>query len=245
MTYKKILGVFILIALVSPTIISAKNEDAGSNKRVGYCERISSIQTGINKNTGNHGQKLAQKRQEINNRLNEKRTELEKKRDQRRDKWDVNREEHFTKLQERAQNDEQKQAVSNFVNKVQSAISVRRGLIEKAISDYHDALDDLKESREATIDSLTDNYEQGVRAIIEIAKNDCENGTDPQIVGKNLRTELKTIKNAFISSKKGLGNDREKIQEIIEIKKEAIQEAVNEFKTEVQSALAELKEALE
>lgn len=244
MKYKKILVSFLLVAIVFPSFAIAKSENAEENKGKGFCERISSLSENINKRIGNNGHNLYQKRIEINDQFKEKRREYLENKEQRREKWDINREEHFSKLKEKAGTNEQKEAINRIMETLQIAISARREAIDMAINKYRQELDKLKEDRKVSVDNLIKNYKANIQLVFEKAQADCENGADPKTVNERIRTELKDLKDSFIKEKKGLSDIKGALRELVSVKKKAMETAISEFKITAQITIADLKNVI-
>jgi len=232
------------ILILAPVLILAQGKGQGSeNKKGGSCNLISQMQSRImekmNKGKGN----LNGKHEEVKNRLQERKQEREMKLEQKREKWDENREDHFTKLQERAGTDEQKQAVTKFVETITTAVSTRRDAFDQAIGDFQEGLDGIQGSRADILETAMESYEQGIGQAFEKAEQDCEDEVDIKTVRNNLRDDLKDIRDQYREDVQQFQGHGEDIQALVEIKKESMNDAKDEFKEILEEALGVLKTA--
>lgn len=239
-------GVIAAIILVPVLILAqprgGKPEDAGEGGK-GFCARISGISSKIDQRMANRDAKLEQKREQISNRIEIRRQERNAKLEQKRAKWDVNRVEHFAKLEEKAQTDEQKQAVITFTKAVSEAIAVRRAAIDTAIQEFREGVTEAKASRKASTDELVSDFRDAIKAAVEKAEADCESGIDPKTVRENLRNDLKEARENFVSAKQGIEKLGTQMALLITTKKEAIKKAIEDFKEALEQAKDDLKAA--
>lgn len=250
MNCKKILAIFLLTAFLIPSLTIAKSEDAGKkggdgDMDSGYCKGLGNMLSKIDQrmNNGNNG--IEKKREEVNNRIREQREEREQKREEKREKWDLNREEHFNLILERAITEEQKEAVSEIIERIREAIQNKRIALDNVMSDFHGAMDELKNNRNQNANRVMNNYRNEIKLVFELSENECNNGVDPKTVRENLRNRLRDAKNNFNNSKPVVEDAKEKLNEIINIKQEAIKNVLDIFKAEIGEILSGLKTVIE
>lgn len=246
MSSKKLLaigmGAAITIAILVPVLIVAQNNEV-TEKAKGFCTIISGLYSKIDQRFSNAQSKLEAKREEISNRIEKRRERRDAKLEEKRARWDVNREEHFTKMEERAQTDEQKQAVVVFHRAVTEAIKARRAAIDGAIQNFRDGVDNVKLLRKSTIDEIVNNFREDVRAAFDKAESDCGSGVSPGTVRQNLHSDLKTAKEKFVNDRQSIEKLSTDMEPLIEAKREAIKKAIEDFKAVIEQARADFKAA--
>lgn len=249
MTCKKILTVGLEVAIITtilaPILVLAQADDAGGppTGAKGICARLSTIIERTGQRITERDSKLETKRAEISNKIETRRSERDSKLEMRREKWDTNRAEHFAKLEERAQTDEQKQAVLSFTEAVTAAIAERRAAISNAIQDFRDGVNEATASRKESVDELVRSYRDSIQSTFAKAESDCEGGVDPKTVREDLRTTQKAIRAEFISDKQEIEKIKVSMESLITAKREAIKTAIEDFKAEVEEARDRFKAA--
>lgn len=244
--YKKIfingLGTVMIISILAPLLISAQNDNAEEKAR-GYCGRLSEISSKIDQRIANRDAKLEEKRARIADIIKTRQTKRDVKIAEKRAKWDANRAEHFAKLEEKAGNDEQKQAALDFKEAMSEAISIRRAAINQAIQDFRQGTKEAIASRKASADSAVLALRTSIKSAFEKAESDCDTGIEARTVRENLRADLKTAKEQFTIAKQGIDKLGVQKEILIDQKKEAINKAIDDFKTAVETAKADFKAA--
>lgn len=223
------IAVFIVL---SPLAVLAKNSacDAISNIYTKIEERITAREAQVKEIQTNIGAKYTEKIQNRETAIKE-----------RRDKWDENRGEHFTKLGEKAQTDEQKQAVAAFVKTVTIAVKDRRAAFDKAILDFQKGVGVLYKSRTTVLAGAIATYKTDVKSAFDKASQDCGSDVAIKTVRSNLRNDLKDVRDQYREDVKSFGGQGTEIQKLVEAKKQAMNKAKDDFKTILEQALATLK----
>lgn len=239
--YNKIIISLIVFSFVlSPILIFAQGK--GSGKGSGNaCEAITKIQNRITEGLTKREGQLNNKEESIGNKYQERKQEREMALEQRREKWDENREEHFAKLTGKAVNDEQKQAVLEFVEVITNAVKDRREAFDQAILGFQEGLNDIHQGRSSSLAEVVASYKEAVNQAFEQAEQSCGDGTDIKTARNNLRDALKNVRDQYREDVRGFQSHGEDIQELIEIKKEAMNNAKDEFKEILDQSLENLK----
>lgn len=172
----------------------------------------------------------------------------EKKQDEKlsgiRLKQDDTRDARYTKLDERAETDAQKQAVANFKAAMASAIEVRRAAVDKAITDFRAGLKSAIDSRKSSTDGIIAVFKSSVTAALDKAKADCTGGTDVKTVRQTLKADLKTAREKFVSDRKAIDKLKVSAEQLLVTRKTAFEKAMADFKVAAEKARADLKAAL-
>lgn len=242
MNYKKLVVILfsslVLAIIMIPILTEGKNE---GSKGKGFCDHISSVISKIDQRIDHYTNKLTEKRTQNQNRVSERRQERSNRSEEKREKWDTNRAEHFEKLEERAQTNEQKQATLEFRKTITQAISNRRAKIDSAIQNFRNGVKNLKTSRKDSIDDLILDYKNDIKKVLNEAETICQAGAEPSIVNKDLRDQLKQIKDDFITTRQNIERMKSETELLIIVKKEATKQAINEFKLIMNQAVEDLK----
>ena len=242
MSYKKLIiilfSLLVVFVITGPILTEGKNE---GNEDRGFCARISSVVSKIDQRIDHYTNRLTERRTQNQNRVEERRQERSNRFKEKREKWDTNRAEHFERLEERAQTNEQKQAMLEFKQTITQAISNRRATINVAIENFRNRVSDIKTSRKFSIDSLILDYKNDIKTALAQAETACQGGTEPGTVNKDLRDQLRQIKEDFVAERQSIERIKNETQLLIVIKKEAIKQAIDGFKLTMNQAVEDLK----
>ncbi len=245
-TFKKILKTGLLgltiTGILVPLWIFAQNAN-DNQKAKGFCNIISNLASKYDQRITDRETKLEQKRNEITNRITNRWAERDTKLAEKRAKWDTNREEHFEKLEEKAGTDEQKQTLLVFKQAVTTAIASRRAVIDKAIEDFRQGVEQAKIDRKSAADALRNTFRNTIRAAFQKAETDCEAGVDPGTIRTNFQAEVKAAKEKFESDRQEMEKLQVGMKALIETRKEAIEKAITDFKAAMETAKNNFKTA--
>jgi hypothetical protein len=222
---KVIVGLAVASLVLSPLLILAQSDR--------ICERITKIRERVEQRIGQKENQLSAKQSDIESEYTERNQERETALEQRREKWDQNREEHFLMLEEKAQTDEQKQAVTDFVQTITAAVEKRREAFDQAILDFQEGVGSIRQSRLGVLTNAISDYKEGVGQAFGQAEQECNAG--------NLRQDLKDIRDQYRGDIKQFEGTGWQIQDLVEAKKEAMNEAKDAFKAKLDQALQDLK----
>lgn len=246
LNYKKIfaagLGGVVIISILAPVLILAQTEDVGRRAK-GFCALLSTISSKIDQKLIDSTSKLETKRTEISNKISSYQSERDAKLAEKHAKWKDNRAEHFTKLEARAETDEQKQAVTMFTEAVNAAIAVRQEALRTAIQDFRDGINEVIVSRKSSVRAIVDALRNSIKSAIKKAESDCGSDVDQRTVMETLRAELKAARENFVSARKEIPKLATSKELLVTTRKEAIKEANEVFKAAVEQERANLKAA--
>lgn len=256
--YKKIAGSFIVIAFVlsvlAPVFVFGQGPETTStvptrvikkDKDTGFCERLDYFGLKVDQRLGDNRTRLGERISEQKERLEEKRDNRQDKVAEHRERWDQNRENHFTKLEEIAITDEQKQALLKFKEDVQSAISARRTAFDEAKEAFRSGVEDAVIARKSAIEAATSALAEATKAVAEKAKAACEAGRDAISIRQILRANLKAAQDQFQADRKAIDKTGETVKALNAVRKEAIKKDIGDFKTALEAAKTEFKAAFE
>lgn len=248
-----VLGVVMFsgFALAEPGNVktSVENKNKGQEKReqirtelqAKFCEKISESSS---KFTARFDEKTEKVRTRVDARLgnwDEKRSERDAKLAEIRTMRDENFEEHFKKLEERAQIEEQKKAVTDFETTVRKAVEVRRSAIDTAIKAFRTAADNLIGNRKNGLSDAAKTYQASVEAAFAKAKSDCSGEKDPKTVRSELHASIQAARTKFNSDRQGVDKVGSQMQSLINTRQQAMEKAKADFKAAMEKARTELK----
>ncbi len=228
------------LSFLSPSLSFAQT---GKGNESFFCKRLPEIKTKME-------QKMAEAEAKIQERQEKRISFIENKRNERnniiqkhRARWDANRQEHYAKLEERAKNETQKQAVVEFQRAVERAVNTRRTAIDTANSEFQAIVDRAIADRKIAIERARRTFKDAVSGAFEKAELECAMGIDPKTVRQNLHANLKTAQEKFKSDLETIGKIGEIVKSAAETRKQAIERAIQDFKTAIEEAKENLKSA--
>lgn len=228
-----------LSALTNSRLRQGSQQDSGVINN--FCERLTTLAGNLDQRIAEQQAKIATKRAEIAAKFNGHRQAQNTKLTQKRTEWNVNRQAHFAKLEEKAQNDVQKQAVVDFVAAVEAALVVRRAAVDKAITDFRQAVDQIRTARQTAVDTAINTFKEAKRVAFAKVEADCVAGVNPKTSRETLRTSLKAARDKFASDRQALEKRKDQMEPLLTARREAIKEAIAEFKTALDEAKTKLK----
>ncbi len=238
------------IAVLAFTVISAQAYSVFAQDNQAVDKPQGSFCVNVETTTGKISQKILDKEAKINeiktarlDKLAQKQAERDTKLEETRAKWDANRQTLYTKLEEKAKTDDQKQAVANYKATVESAVTARRALVDDAISTFRSDVKQAIEDKTAVNTDAIEAFKNAVDSAITKAKSDCAGGVLPQTVRQELTSAIKAARETLKSEVQAKGELGKAIQALIETKKQAVEKAVSDFKATEESARQELKQA--
>ncbi len=253
-------GIAMIVGLIIPSFGSAQikpqirekirqaatstKSDLSAKAGVAFCDRFLETAGKIDQKVKERESKLETKRTERLNILTTRKNERDAKLDENRVKRDANFAEHFAKLEARAQNDAQKQAVATFKAAMENALNARRIAVDAAIKTFRDGVQSAIDSRKATIDAAIVTFKAAEQAAIEKAKADCVVGVAPETIKQTLQASLKTARENLVKARQEVDKKQDVMKPLIETKKQAMEKAQADFKAAVEKAKNDLKAAL-
>jgi len=242
MNSKKLSILAFLVLTLIPILIFAKNATTTAGNVL--CNKIVEIFPKITERFTTREAKIIEKKTEISQKIQERWTEQDFKLAEKRTKWDENRNEHFAKLQEKAQTDVQKQAVLTFIQAVNEAVVARRLAIDTAITNFRQAMEQTRISRQTAIGAAKNTLRNSVSTILDKEKNECVSDTNAVAIRQNLKNELVAAKEKYQSDYQEIEKISTTIDQLITIRKAAIEKAIQDFKVAVEKARNDFKIAV-
>lgn len=246
--YRKIfvasLGTIAIISILSPSLILAQNDNAENNKANGLCKGLSAVASKIDQRIIDRKAKIEAKQEEIAKKIEEGQNRRNAKLEAVRMKWDTNRAEHFAKLEEKAQNDEQKQAVIAFTKAVTTAISARRTIIDRTIHNFRQGVKQMINARKSLTDTAVGTFRDSIKSAFERAQSDCENGIGAKTIQDNLRADIAKSREKFINDHQEITRFNIQTEMLTITKRITIKNAIESFKSAIEQARVDYKTSL-
>ena len=255
-----ILGIAMIMGLIIPSsgsaqirpqikerakqIATSTKGDLSVKAEAAFCNRFLKTTGKIDQKVKERESKLETKRTERLNVLTNRKNERNVKLSENRMKRDINFSEHFAKLEARAQNDAQKQAVAIFKTAMESALNARRTAVDVAIKTFRDGVQGAVDSRKAGVDVAITSFKSAEQAAIEKAKTDCVAGVAPKDIKQTLQASLKMARENLVKARQEIDKKQDVMKPLIETKKQAMEKAQADFKAAVEKAKNDLKAAL-
>jgi len=196
MNINKIVAAFTIGVFAVPLFASAQlNTNATANGQA--CARIENAKEATITRMQERLTTLENRRAQTKNAIQTRRTEHKSRLTELRNTWDENRDQIYQKLQERAQTESQTQAVANFQETIETAVTVRRTAIDQAIETYWAGVDSLYATRVESTDDITKTYQSAVQTAFANALEACGNDESAVQIRATLTSALRTARQNF------------------------------------------------
>jgi len=183
----------------------------------------------VDQNLVRNQERIMNKQEERLQNMEEKRLQREQKLVDFREKWEQNRERQYEKLQEIAQTDTQKQAVLEFKQTTETALTARKIAVDAAISAFRSGLDQLINNRNT------------YQVAVQKAKEDCAAEVDANQVRTTFMATLRAGRDKYNSDRQGI--EKISTKALVETRQAAFKKALDDFKTAMQTAREKLRTA--
>lgn len=179
--------------------------------------------------------------EELENERNGRDAKLE----EARSEADQLRSEGYAKLMDRADGDNEKDAVEDYQKRVEEAVDDRRDAIDRAIVEFRTGTDALIVKRKGAMQSARDTFKASFTAAVAKVETDCTNGVATATILSNFKASLENAQAKLASDKKAAESMQGEMKKLAETRKTSVAAAVKTFQAELAAANAELKQAFE
>ena len=253
------LAILLVFSFMFPILSIAKNDNPGTgNQNQGningsvnanknteiqraFCLRIENWIEKVDQNLVRNQERIMNKQEERLQNMEEKRLQREQKLVDFREKWEQNRERQYEKLQEIAQTDAQKQAVLEFKQTTETALTARKIAVDAAISAFRSGLDQLINNRKTTVENAKNTYRNTYQVAVQKAKEDCAAEVDANQVRTTFMATLRAGRDKYNSDRQGI--EKISTKALVETRQAAFKKALDDFKTAMQTAREKLRTA--
>lgn len=196
-------------------------------------EKILTITEGKYSNAGLH-------RNQVQERVTNHQAEIDIKIEANRQDTLEKRQALYTKLLEKTETDAEKQAVEDFKQTFEQAVTTRQTIVNTAIETFRANVSSEIDASSQGIDEASQSFKTAVESAVAQAKIDCENGEDVSSIRQSLKT---TIENARETFRKTLSDSkvRPDVSTYRQQEKASIEAAHKEFRDTMHQAKETLK----
>lgn len=238
-TQKVTVAFFATLLALSPLVGFAQESDRGGER---FCSNLDAIEEQLKDRLSDRTDVARDKHQTQVDRYTDKKDERIQQLKDRRDQKDVTWSERIAALRDKAETDEQTQAIDDFVDTVEALIETRRDAVDAAIDAFEEDAKALRDERSTVFTGMVDTYKAEVEAAFDEAQALCDGGDDPADVRAELRSDLEAIRAAFKTDREQY-NFREQFRELREVRIAATGAAREIFRTGFQAAKEILRAA--
>ncbi|HBO16491.1 MAG: Chromatin assembly factor-1 p180 subunit [Candidatus Moranbacteria bacterium GW2011_GWE2_35_2-] len=219
-------------------------DDRKATSQDRICDRMEELEGKIQTKLKTRSENRQQFRIESEKQLEAKLQEREDELTQRRQVRDQYRSEFYARLQERVNNQQQKDAVSEFKNVVENAVNTRREAVDDALDIFHDGVQQAVDSRKTSIDNLITEYGKNREQLTAEVRKFCETSGDAVKARQTLQNRLQQAREEFKVDQKEVSSVGDTVKELAQIKNEAIRKASEVFMSVLKDAQEKLQTEL-
>jgi hypothetical protein len=161
-----------------------------------------------------------------------------------RAKADATRQAEFTKLQAKAKNSSEQQAVTNYIDAVNNAVSIRRQAYDSARQTFRSSVEAAINARQSIVTQQFDTLQNTVNSAVSIAQASCT--SDPssgQSVHSLFQSTLRNAQATFQSDRKSDATIVSQVKSLAATRNNAFTDADQTFKNTITSARQTLIQA--
>lgn len=162
-----------------------------------------------------------------------------------RSEADQLRGEGYVRLMERADGDNEADAVEAYQNRVEEAVDDRRDAIDRAIAEFRTGADALIVKRKGAMHSARDTFKASFATAVAKVETDCTNGVATATILSNFKANLENAQAKLAIDKKAAESMQGEMKKLADTRKTSVAASVKTFQAELAAANAELKQAFE
>lgn len=251
---KKVFIFFALTILVGGLTVSVALAQNNSAKRANkiedikqkakettFCEKISILENKIGQKTSLNKSQIETKKQERLQKWQTYLDQMDAKMMEIRTRKEANLKVHFDMLEEKAETEEQKNAVAEFEKSLQTALATRNTSIDATLSQFRVEVKKLQTERKTELEKEVSAFLSSQKEAFSKAKLDCASGVDSETVKNDLKKSLTSEKEEFQVVKSNAEKNRMQMQMLIQTRNQAMQEAKDAFRISVETSAKDLK----
>lgn len=224
---------------------SAESVPNREQVRSAICTRVDGLSDKINQNILHKQQNLEILHKDKSKKIQSSFEENTKQITSSRVQWDKNREIHYKKLNEKVQNQNQKNAIEQFKTTIEDAVLKRRSAFDMATQDYRSSIELTLNNKQNGVEAIVDNYKLELTKAKDQANLDCKNNKDESEIRSNFNSSLQASRTTLVSDRSGMDQILLQINTAKQIRADAIQKATQEFQSTLNSAKEILKSSIE
>lgn len=214
------------------------------NKEV-FCSTLSETKEKLNGAVASKEEAVVRYVDGLGQNLEDERNSRDAKLEEARSEADQLRSEGYARLMDRADGDDEEDAVADYQKRVEEAIDDRRDAIDAAIIEFRKGVDALVAKRKTTMYSARDAFKTSVALTTKRLETDCANGIATATLLSDFKTSLASARTKLAIDKKAVESMQEEVKKLADTRKTSVAAAVKTFQAELALANAELKQAFE
>lgn len=238
-----VLGV--LINLNSASTAQAESIPAREATRAEICSRIDDIESKMQDSMSSRQQALEKRRSDQSKKMQSNFENKALQISELRSQWDKNRSSHYEKLGEKATTQEQKSALEDFKNTIESAVAKRRAAFDQATQDYRNSIDYTMNNKQNGIEEIVSTYKSQIIQAQQQLNTDCQQSKSELEIRQSFNSRLQQAKNSLTNDQVGVDQIALQINQAKQNRLNIIEAATQEFKSTLESAKASLKSVLQ
>lgn len=219
---------------------AAKQAEVKTTATQAKCQSLDQLSIKLQAKLNERMAKVDSKRADIAAKAAAGRTERLEDLATKRAQWDEQRQKNFDKLLEKAESDEQKLAVQEYISTIKQAITARRAANDTALATFHSELESLKKTTDQSVKSNISNNSATIIQAIATAKAACQSGQNIEAIKQNLTSTIMVGQMKTKDSRQALVKNQAFL-DIVEKKNGAIKANNLAFKEATQQARSHLK----
>ncbi len=246
---KSISALFVLVVFVISLSVVHFAVAANSNKQdrgAGLQNVCSRINDQAQQYKTNIDAKISELRDRINGEIQNIQTNREKSDNalqQDRAKWAQNRQNIYAELKDKATTDAEKQAVANFQNAIEAAVTTRESAIDAARAAFRQGVNQLVPQHQTDAKQVLLTFQSSLQSAIEQALSQCSSGINPTTVWATLQSALQAARSARQSGVQQIDKIGPQIQQLAQTRDAAVKQAMQTYQSALRAAVNTLKAA--
>lgn len=177
--------------------------------------------------------------EETENRRNERDARLE----EARSEVDQLRGEQYARLMDRADGDDEEDAVEDYQKSVEDAVGSRRSAVDAAIVEFRKGTDLLLVKRRTAMESTWGSFRASMIAMLAVLETGCANGVATASLVSEFKGSLAAAQAKVLNDKKMAESTQGQMKKLADTQRQDVAIATKIFRAKLTAANAELKQA--
>jgi len=234
-----------LISLSYSGIAQAESIPAREDVGAGICARLDDIESKMQDSMLSRQRVLEKRRSDQAKKMQSNFENKTLQISELRSQWDKNRFSHYEKLGEKATTQEQKSALEEFKNTIESAVAKRRAAFDQATQDYRNSVEYTMNNKQNGIDEIINTYKSRVSQAQQQLDIDCKQSKSEIEIKQDFNNRLQQAKNNLTDNQTGMDQIVLQINQAKQNRLNIIEAATQEFKATLDTAKSSLKSILQ
>jgi hypothetical protein len=245
---KQLIALTLGVVVAVPTFIVGFPNQVRAVEQVtngAVCLRLETATNSIRTKLAENKERWDARKIERSENWTEKTSNLQDRLEQKRLEADDKRDDAIEKLKAEYPDAEQREAIEEFQNTVEKAVTDRRNAFDAAHKAYREVVASLLQKRHDSFKTALATQKAAIDAAIAQAKSDCATGVEASEIRTELANAIKEARAQFQTDRAAVEKIKSQIEALRETRKEAIKEAQDKFNETLADAREALKEVLD